>query len=182
MLPEKMEGEGKWVEYYNKVFDNPTFKDKVKPVINKALGGSLRLFAEKVYEGSYFNRDEGEVVLSVYATLPNGSTLEQMNVLIKRMETYLSDFKEIRQFQTYIYNARQANIQIYFTKENQRSGFPYTLKANIISKALTLGGGSWSVYGLQDQGFSNDVRESAGSFRVKLYGYNYDELLIGQNS
>ena len=24
MLPEKMEGEGKWVEYYNKVFDNPT--------------------------------------------------------------------------------------------------------------------------------------------------------------
>ena len=129
MLPEKMEGEGKWVEYYNKVFDNPTFKDKVKPVINKALGGSLRLFAEKVYEGSYFNRDEGEVVLSVYATLPNGSTVEQMNVLIKRMETYLSDFKEIRQFQTYIYNARQANIQIYFTKENQRSGFPYTLKA-----------------------------------------------------
>lgn len=90
MLPEKMEGEGKWVEYYNKVFDNSTFKDKVKPVINKALGGSLRLFAEKVYEGSYFNRDEGEVVLSVYATLPNGSTLEQMNVLIKRMETYLS--------------------------------------------------------------------------------------------
>lgn len=176
MLPEKMEGEGKWVEYYNKVFDNSTYKEKVKPVINKALGGSLRLFVEKVYEGSYFNRDEGEVVLSVYATLPNGSTLEQMNVLIKKMETYLSDFKEIRQFQTYVYNARQSNIQIYFTKENQRSGFPYTLKANIISKALTLGGGSWSVYGLQDQGFSNDVRESAGSFRVKLYGYNYDEL------
>lgn len=124
MLPEKMEGEGKWVEYYNKVFDNPTFKDKVKPVINKALGGSLRLFAEKVYEGSYFNRDEGEVVLSVYATLPNGSTLEQMNVLIKRMETYLSDFKEIRQFQTYIYNARQANIQIYFTKRKSAERIP----------------------------------------------------------
>lgn len=127
MLPEKMEGEGKWVEYYNKVFDNSTFKDKVKPVINKALGGSLRLFAEKVYEGSYFNRDEGEVVLSVYATLPNGSTLEQMNVLIKRMETYLSDFKEIRQFQTYIYNARQANIyggyyySTHFGKKNVRT-------------------------------------------------------------
>ena len=176
LLPDKMEGESKWAEYYNKVFDNPTYKEKVKPIVDKALGGSLRLFVDKVYEGSYFNRDEGEVVLSVYATLPNGSTLEQMNALIKKMETYLSDFREIRQFQTYITGARQANIQIYFTKENQRSGFPYTLKANIISKALTLGGGSWSVYGLQDQGFSNDVRESAGSFRVKLYGYNYDEL------
>lgn len=176
MLPDKMEGEGTWVEYYNKVFDNLTYKEKVKPVVNKVLGGSLRLFVEKVYEGSYFNRDEGEVVLSVYATLPNGSTLEQMNVLIKKMETYLTDFKEIKQFQTYVYSARQANIQIYFTKEHQRSGFPYTLKANIISKALTLGGGSWGVYGLQDQGFNNDVRESAGNFRVKLYGYNYDEL------
>lgn len=41
---------------------------------------------------------------------------------------------------------------------------------------MALGGGSWGVYGLQDQGFSNDVRESAGSFRVKMYGYNYDEL------
>ena len=144
--------------------------------MDQVLGGSLRLFVDKVYEGSYFNRDEGEVVLSVSATLPNGSTLEQMNELVKKMETYLTEFKEIKQFQTSIYGARRAGIQIYFTKEHQYSGFPYTLKANIISKALTLGGGSWGVYGLQDQGFSNDVRESAGSFRVRMYGYNYDEL------
>lgn len=176
LLPEKMEGEGKVAAFYNKVFDNSTYKEKVKPIADKALGGSLRLFVDKVYEGSYFNRGEEETVLSVNATLPNGSTLEQMNVLVKKMETYLTEFSEIRQFQTSIYSARRAGIQIYFTKEHQHSGFPYTLKSNIISKALTLGGGSWSVYGLQDQGFSNDVRESAGSFRVKLFGYNYDEL------
>ena len=176
LLPEKLEGEGFGVELYNKVFDNSTYKEKVKPIVDQVLGGSLRLFVDKVYEGSYFNRDEGEVVLSVSATLPNGSTLEQMNELVKKMETYLTEFKEIKQFQTSIYGARRAGIQIYFTKEHQYSGFPYTLKANIISKALTLGGGSWGVYGLQDQGFSNDVRESAGSFRVRMYGYNYDEL------
>ena len=112
----------------------------------------------------------------VYANLPNGSTLEQMNELIKKMEIYLSQFKEIKQFQTSVYSARRGNINVYFTKEHQNSGFPYTLKANIISKALQLGGGSWGVYGLQDQGFSNDVREGAGSFQVKMYGYNYDEL------
>ena len=39
-----------------------------------------------------------------------------------------------------------------------------------------MGDGDWSIYGLQDQGFSNSVRENAGSFRVKMYGYNYDEL------
>ena len=176
LLPENMEGEGTWENLYNKVFGNNTYKEKVKPVVDVALGGSLRLFVDKVYEGGYFGRDEGEVVLSVYANLPNGSTLDQMNNLVKKMETYLTEFKEIRQFQTSIYNPRRASIQIYFTQANQHSGFPYILKANIISKALQLGGGSWNVYGLQDQGFSNDVRESAGSFQIKMYGYNYNEL------
>ncbi|MDE7458651.1 MAG: efflux RND transporter permease subunit, partial [Muribaculaceae bacterium] len=67
-------------------------------------------------------------------------------------------------------------ITVYFKPEFQNTGYPYRLKADAISKALTLGGGSWSVYGLEDQGFNNDVRENAGSYRVKLSGYNYDEL------
>ena len=175
LLPEKMEGDGKWAEAYNKTLGTSTYKEKVKPVVDKALGGTLRLFVQKVYEGSYFTRNE-EVVLHANANLPNGSTLEQMNALVKKMETYLSGFKEIRQFQTSVESARRASIHIYFTKEHQKSGFPYTLKANMISKALQLGGGDWSIYGLQDQGFSNNVRENAGSFRVKMYGYNYDEL------
>lgn len=175
MLPDKVEGEGRATEWYNKTLGSSTYKEKIKPIVDKALGGSLRLFIQKVYNGSYFTRNE-EVVLYVYANLPNGSTLEQMNELIKKMEIYLSQFKEIKQFQTSVYNARRGNINIYFTKEHQNNGFPYTLKANIISKALQLGGGSWGVYGLQDQGFSNDVREGAGSFQVKMYGYNYDEL------
>lgn len=175
LLPEKIDGEGWGAEAYNKTLGSTTYKEKAKPIVNKALGGSLRLFIEKVYEGSYFTRNE-EVVLNANATLPNGSTLEQMNVLMKKMEAYLSQFTEIKQFQTSISSARRASISINFKKEHQHSGFPYTLKSNIISKALQLGGGSWSVYGLEDNGFSNDVRENAGSFRVKMYGYNYDEL------
>lgn len=163
------------IDTYNKFASNETYKEKIKPIVDKALGGTLRLFVQKVYEGSYFTRNE-ETVLSVSASLPNGTTLPQMNTLMSRMEAYLSTFKEIRQFQTNVYSARQAGIRIYFTKESERSGFPYTLKSKIISKALELGGGSWQVYGLQDQGFSNDVREGAGSFRIVMYGYNYDEL------
>lgn len=184
MLPDKIEMDNKekysaldslLIEKYNKTVSGDTYKEKVKPFIDKALGGTLRLFVQKVYEGSYFTRND-ETVLTVNATLPNGTTLEQMNHLMGRMEAYLSTFKEIKQFQTNVYNARRGNINIYFTKESERSGFPYTLKSRIISKALELGGGSWSVYGLQDQGFNNDVRENAGSFRIEMYGYNYDEL------
>ena len=175
LLPEKIEDDSRWAELYNKTVGTSTYKENIKPIIDKALGGTLRLFVEKVYNGSYFTRNE-EVVLIATATLPNGSTLEQMNTLMKRMETYLSQFKEIRQFHTSVYNARRGGINVYFKKEYQHTSFPYTLKANIISKALQLGGGSWGVYGLQDQGFSNDVRESAGSYRVVMFGYNYDEL------
>ena len=175
MLPEKMEGEGEWAKLYNKTLGSSTYKESVKPIVDKVLGGSIRLFVEKVYTGSYFTQNE-EVVLYANANLPNGSTLEQMNALMKRMETYLSEFKEIKQFHTSISDAKRGSLQIYFKKEYQNSGFPYILKANMISKATMLGGGSWGVYGLQDQGFSNDVRESAGSYRIKMYGYNYDEL------
>ncbi|MBE6287520.1 MAG: efflux RND transporter permease subunit [Mediterranea massiliensis] len=175
LLPEKLEGEGRWIDLYNNTLGSSTYKENIKPIVDKALGGTLRLFVQDVYSGSYFSRNE-EVVLTANANLPNGSTLQQMNTLIKRMETYLSEFSEIRQFHTSIYNARRATIQIYFKKEAQHSGFPYMLKSNMISRALQLGGGSWGIYGLQDQGFNNDVRESAGSYRITLYGYNYDEL------
>ena len=143
-----MKGDGKWAEAYNKTLGTSTYKEKVKPVVDKTLGGTLRLFVQKVYEGSYFTRNE-EVVLHANANLPNGSTLEQMNTLIKKMETYLSGFEEIKQFQTSVESARRASIHIYFTKEHQRSGFPYTLKANMISRLF-----NWEV----ETGVSTDCR------------------------
>jgi len=174
LLPDKIEGGGKPVEIYNKTLGSTFYKEKMKSHVNAWLGGTLRLFAQKVLEGSYFAGRE-ETSIYVTATLPNGSTIQQMNNLIQRMESYISQFPEVRQFQTNINSARQANINIEFTKESERNGFPYILKSKLISRSIELGGGSWGVYGLGD-GFSNDVRESAGNYRVLLYGFNYDEL------
>jgi multidrug efflux pump subunit AcrB len=181
MIPEKIEGESAFARRYNKIATSQVFKEKIRPVIEKSLGGTLRLFVQKVFNGSYFSRNE-ETRLTITASMPNGTMMRQMNRLIQQMESYLSQFGEIRQFQTNISNPRQANIQVLFTEEAGRSGFPYQLKSNVIAKALQLGGGSWGVYGLQDQGFSNDVREMAGSMRVKLFGYNYDDLYIHADS
>ena len=61
--------------------------------------------------------------------MPNGTTLDQMNHLINRMEAYLSTYREqTRQFQTSIYNARQASINVYFTRENGAKRFPLHLE------------------------------------------------------
>ncbi|MDR1224175.1 MAG: efflux RND transporter permease subunit [Tannerella sp.] len=177
MIPEKIEGESDFAKRYNAIVSTPVFKEKVRPVLEKSLGGTLRLFVQKVFDGSYFSNTD-ETRLTVTASMPNGTTIGQMNRIIQEMESYLSQFKEIRQFQTGIYSPRQANIQILFTESAEKTGFPYQLKSNVISKVLQLGGGSWGVYGLQDHGFNNDVRENAGSVRVKIYGYNYDDLYV----
>ncbi len=172
MLPNKIEG----CEIYNKTFGSHIYTETIRPWVDRILGGSLRLFVRDVYEGSNINREITDPTLQISASLPNGSTLSQMDELIKRMETFLSGFNEISQFRTDINSPYQANFSVKFTKEAARSGFPYRLKSDVITKALTMGGGSWAVYGLEDRGFNNSVREDAGSFKVKLMGYNYDEL------
>ena len=176
LLPEKIKDQdSRWAEIYNKTLGSETYKEKIKPHTDKYLGGTLRLFTQKVVQGSYFqNREQTSVYVT--ATLPNGSTVSQMNNLIQKMEVYISQFKEVKQFQTSVQSARRANINIEFTKASERTSFPYMLKTKLISKAIELGGGSWGVYGLGD-GFSNNVTESAGSYYVQIRGFNFDELL-----
>ena len=166
---------GSWAKFYNNTLGSVFYKEKIKPVSDVALGGTMRLFAQKVKNGSYSSGERSETSLNVTASLPNGSTREQMDFLIQQMENYIGQYSEVRQYETRIESGRRASIRILFVKEHQRSRFPYTLRSKLISKALELGGGSWSVYGLGD-GFNNDVREQAGSSRIKLLGYNYDEL------
>ena len=140
------------------------------------LGLVIWSFVEEVREGTYYKRQEGETVLYASVSLPHGATIVEMNTLVQKLERYLSSFDELGMFQTNIYDSRHATIDIHFKPEYQKGGFPYIMKSKIVSKALTLGGGAWNVYGLSDQGFSNDVRESAGNFEIKMMGYNYEEL------
>ncbi|MCM1451913.1 MAG: efflux RND transporter permease subunit [Clostridium sp.] len=140
-----------------------------------AFGIPVYFMSDK-FKGANWNAAVGEPMLSINASLPNGATLDQMNALMRKMESYLSGFSEIRQFQTSISGPRRANILVLFKKEHQQGGFPYKLKSDVIAKAQTLGGGAWGVFGLKDMGFNNDVRESAGDYRIRLSGYNYDDL------
>lgn len=173
-LPEKVDGDGMWAKTYNKTLGSPTYKEKIKPIVDKSLGGALRLFSDKVSKGSYYGEDRGETTLSVSASMPSGSTLEQMNAIIVKMESYLSGFPQIRQFQSSVYQ-NQARMTIYFTKAALESSFPMSLKNDMTSKATELGGAQWSIYGVGDY-FSNRTSETAGNVAITIRGYNYDQL------
>jgi multidrug efflux pump subunit AcrB len=173
MLPDKWNGENWYNRIYNSTIGSSAYKEKIRPWADRIFGGTLRLFVEHVYHGSYFNSPE-ETTININASLPNGTTLEQMNVLVRGMEKYLQQFTEIKTFQSII-STNWASINVYFKQEYQKTSFPFELKRRVISKALELGGGSWSVYGFGD-GFSNDTHQGAGSYLIETYGYNYDQL------
>lgn len=141
------------------------------------FGGALWLFINKVQSGSYYNYKE-ELTLTVSASMPCGSAFEETDAVIRKMEAFLTGFDRIRQFQTEIYNSRQAVINIRFTNKGRRSAFPFILRSKIVEKALQFGAGSWSVYGLPDNGnFSNVITEFMGGYSIKAQGFNYDKLL-----
>jgi len=172
MLPDKIDG----CEAYNKTLGSKMYIENIRPVVDRILGGTLRIFVQDVFSGSYFSRGKNEPVLEITSYMPNGATLEQMNELIKKMEAYLADIPEIRQFRTEVRSAQSASISVFFTKKAARSTFPIILKTDVIRKAPTLGGGSWTVRGIDDNAFNNSITERSGSYKVKLMGYNYDEL------
>ncbi|MBA0884899.1 efflux RND transporter permease subunit [Flavobacterium undicola] len=174
LLPKTMDGDGFLEKTYNSTIGDEWFYNEIKPLLEKIVGGSLRLFTENVYENSHYT-DPERTTLRVTGSMPEGCTIEQLNEVIIKMENYISSFKEVEMFETRITSYNNSNISIYFKKENEFGGFPFKLKSLLESKAISLGGLDWSVSGV-GQGFSNALGSDYKSNRIELEGYNYDQL------
>jgi multidrug efflux pump subunit AcrB len=169
-LPNKVEG---W-NWYNQTLGSDWYIDKAKPLVNKALGGALRLFVYYVYEGSAYREPE-ETMLYIQGSMPPGSTIEQLNTVFRQVERYLDQFpREIRMYATQVRSGQFAQIQVFFNAAH-RDIFPYILRSRMIAYSLNLGGVKWRVYGV-GQGFSNESGAMPPRFRIAMYGYNKDEL------
>jgi multidrug efflux pump subunit AcrB len=174
MLPTQIQG---W-EWYNKTLGNEWYLENIRPYLDKYLGGTLRLFAYNVYENSGYRNLE-RTQLFVQAEMPMGTTLQQMNETILKVEKYLQNVQEkekgLEKFVSNIYSPQYAQIIIYFDKETERSSLPYLLKNRLIALSLDMGGVTWNVYGV-GEGFSNATGEQMASFRVEMRGYNFENL------
>ncbi len=169
-LPNHIEGH----EWYNRTLGNPWYVEEVKPIVNRVLGGTLRLFAWYVYEGSGW-RDPGETVLHVRAAMPVGATAAQLNEVMRRVEEYVSRFGgQVRQYVTRVWSGQQGTMAIYFPR-NGDPFFPFRLRNRLIAFSLNFGGVEWDIYGV-GQGFSNTSGASPPRFRVAMYGYNRAQL------
>ncbi len=173
-LPQKIETEGRWAEWYNQTLGSSWFTEEARPKLEKALGGSLRLFTEYVFESSFYS-EPSRTTLYVRGKMPEGCTVQQLNDAVELMENFLSKYNEIDLFQTSITAYNNSSISIQFKPEYENGSFPYYLKEEIISKAISLGGMDWAVYGV-GRGFSNELNSGFKNSRIILEGYNYDQL------
>lgn len=173
-LPDKIEKEDKWSDVYNKTIGNEWFKTEIKPALEKVLGGSLRLFSEYVFESSFYS-EPTRTTLYVRGKMPEGCTVQQLSDAIILMENFLSKYNEIEQFQSSVTAYNNSSVTIQFKPEYEFGSFPYFLKEEITSKAISLGGVDWGVYGV-GRGFSNELNSGYKNSRIILEGYNYDQL------
>jgi multidrug efflux pump subunit AcrB len=170
MLPTEIKG---W-DWYNRWFGNTYYLENIRPYVDQALGGALYLFVQEVYEKAHFRTPE-RTQLNVYARMPFGTTPQQMNAVIEKVEQYLARFKGIDKFVTNIYSGQNATISIYFKPEYEYSGLPPMLKAMLIRQSLDWAGVEWAITGI-GEGFSNITHEQMRQMRVRMTGYHYDKL------
>lgn len=171
-LPEQIEEKGFWADTYNATLGGEWYQNEAAPILEKTLGGTMRLFT--VFESSFYAEPE-RTTLHVRGSMPKGCTVEQLDQAVRRMEHFISQYDEVDVFNTSITNPQNAHITIYFKEDYERSGFPYVLKGRLESKAISLGGLDWSVYGV-GRGFSNALHSGYRNSRIQLEGYDYEQL------
>lgn len=165
---------GFWERTYNSTLGSEFFKNRLKDPLNKVLGGSMWLFSER---GRAEYRGGSNTAITIRAMLPDGCTVSQMNEVIADMEAYLSGYLgQVESFETSISSASDASITVKFPEDVEVTSFPMLLKSKIISKAIQLGGASWSVYGVDNNPFSNHVSYGYKSESFSISGYNLDRL------
>lgn len=172
----------KFQKLYNKTLGNTKYVQKVKPVVNKALGGTLRLFNDKVKNSRYYYYGGSDDVQRTRITVniglsEPGLTTEDINNVCMGLENMLAAYSEIDLFTTTVSGAENATVNITFKPEHDFTIFPYILKFRIEDYMNAIGSYHASVYGV-GKVFSNQVYSDyiRGTYSVAMRGYNYDNL------
>ncbi|MCG8477323.1 MAG: efflux RND transporter permease subunit, partial [Cytophagales bacterium] len=160
-------------EAYNAVFGSDLYSETLRPYVDKALGGALRLFLKETKHKNLSSARK-RTELSVTGDMYEGVTLEKTNEIFRRIERFLAAFPEIEQFETSIPSASEANVTVLFKPEYELGSFPHTLKAKVQSLAVDMGVGDWKISGV-GRGFDNSLYEGKVNSRVTFYSYNWEQ-------
>jgi hypothetical protein len=167
---------------YNKTLGNKKYVQDIKPIVNKALGGTFRLFNDKIKNSRFYYYGSSDEVqrtqLNVTIGLSEeGLVIDDLNNTCIGLENMLAGYKEIDMFTTSIKGPENASMTITFKPEHDFSIFPFILKIKIEDYMNGIGSYHASVSGV-GKAFSNQVYSDyiRASYSIAMKGYNYDEL------
>lgn len=146
-----------------------------RQTIDRIAGSSFGTFYRALGRSNFY-REPQQNILHINAGMLEGCTVHQLNEVVKSMENYLAGFDEIKVFTTNVSSYSNASIKVEFKPEYEDTAFPAQLKSLVTSMAINFGGANWSVYGIDDNGFNNNIVSNYKSHRITLTGYNYQEL------
>lgn len=142
----------------------------------KIISSSFGRFHEAMDRSNFYRQPERKQ-LYINAGMLEGSTVAQLDEVVKSMENYLAGFDEIEVFTTHVYSYDNAQIVVEFKPEFERTSFPLQLKSQVTAMAINFGGANWSVYGIDQNAFNNRIVSSYKGCHIFLSGYNYQQLL-----
>lgn len=175
LLPREWEKDHIAARCYNQTLGSDLYQKKIRPQVEKYLGGTLNWFFQKKDQFFFEQKKQEKTRLFLYAKMPFGGTLEQLNEIILSIETYLRQYQEIDIYQSRINGPYDSSIEISFKSVYENGDFPYILKSRLESLAIETGSADFSVRGV-GIAFNNEVRGARLSSQIQFLGYNYEEL------
>jgi multidrug efflux pump subunit AcrB len=161
---------------YNKTIGSQWYQSN-RDIFEKVIGGSFRVFSKSLNSNSFYRQAQPQKTLTISASMPEGCSVHQLNDIMQNMENFLSQYEEIDMYRTSISSHDNGRIIVTFKKEYESTVFPFMLKQQVISKAIGFGGATWAVYGVDENGFNNNIGGYGyKSHTIELKGYNYDAL------
>jgi multidrug efflux pump subunit AcrB len=176
LLPEKVSEKYAFHALYNRTLGNQWYLTNIRPYIDKALGGSLRIFHNYILPNG--GQDEGRkrTTLVMDASLPYHSTIEEMNGLMLRIEAQLALHSQIEHYITNVRSGHDAQIVITFKENGTNLNFPLELKSRMVSIASETSGVNWSIYGVGEGYMDNQASGNSQPYTILLKGYNSQVL------
>ncbi|HKJ30187.1 MAG TPA: efflux RND transporter permease subunit, partial [Balneolales bacterium] len=155
-----------WYDYY--------FQNRNK--IDNIIGGLSYRFYSNTYFGQPFNISQNQT-LSVDINTPLGTPLKEIDKIAHNFEAIAGPYRyAMDYFKTQESEQSGARITYHFKKQFVDSAEPYMLKNDAIYLAARTGNSSIGVNGF-GQGYYSGGGGGSVSFRYKLTGYSYNQLL-----
>ncbi len=174
LLPNKIESKSVWANLYNKTIGSDAYQYTLKPFVDKAFGGSLRLFYNSAWTNHTWEIPERTKLTVVYK-LPDGATLEQADAIARIFESHIQSTNGVESFITNV-NRKRGTLEIYFTSEAENSTIPFELKAKLERLSITQAAADFYIYGV-GLGFSNGTSSGFANSIIILKGYSYKLLM-----